>query len=219
MCVGTCVSLLYLCVNETREVSNLMACSVCRGENEGADFLALTRADPPFRPSFFSSPIFSSVFESSVFFNKISVFFHFLSSLPVCQCSLCLCLSLLFPFSILFRRVHCSFSLLSIPLSSLPLSDFQSWFIRFSGLAFFLQHTPLPPELIGFHYRQGGSAHTHTHTLSSIPLRTHSNTHRYLSPLSGFYLQLWPSSISICVFFLSLRLYSSLPSPKCSGLK
>lgn len=105
------------------------------------------------------------------------------------------------------RRVHRSRPPLSISLSSLPLSDFQSRFIRFSGLAFFLQHTPLPPKLIGFHYGQGWSAHaaahTLTHTLRSIPLRTHSNTQHYLSPLSGFYLHLWPSSISICLVFLS----------------
>lgn len=50
----------------------------------------------------------------------------------------------------------------------LPLSDFQSRFIRFSGLAFFLQHTPLPPKLIGFHYGQGWSAHTSTHTLCAL---------------------------------------------------
>lgn len=123
------------------------------------------------------SPLFFSSFFLIFFFTflvvlasswiRSSFFFPFLS--------LHLCLS---PFSfqhfvsLLQGDEFIALALLRASLlSSLPLSDFQSRFIRFSGLAFFLQHTPLPPKLIGFHYGQGWSAHTAART------QTHTHTH------------------------------------------
>lgn len=93
-------------------------------------------------------------FPSSIFLRVWSFFPFFLPTLSLSAKS---------------QGVHCSCPALAISLSSLPPSDFQSQFITFSGLAFFLLHTPLPPKLIGFHYGQGWSEVAATHTPCGYP--------------------------------------------------
>lgn len=204
VCVHVCVCVLSILVRMKGLRFPISWLAVCEeGENEEAYFFTLTWAALSF-PLLVNPVLWTKSILSFFYPHYICVF--------ISEHSLHLCFSLLFPLSTFFPADEfIGLALLYLPLFSLHLSDFQSRFIRSSALAFFLRHTPLPPKLIGFHYGQGWSAH-------AVSTRSHQGTTPIPTAISGFYLHLWPSSISIsfpCSF--SYLSYSIHPFPPQSA--
>lgn len=140
--VDVCAYIRCVWINERRRVSNLTACRMCGKPAKRAYFHTLTQADPGFCRPF---PISFQPFCFS--FSIVSLFVLIFESVAVWIWPMgCLSFSSIFFLHSHLKSVHCS---------SPSHFDFQLQFIRVSGLAIFLQHMPLPPKLIGFHYRQG----------------------------------------------------------------